>query len=139
MVIKLSYLAFYLRLMPSRRERLFVYAATAFVVVLGVTYTLLSAFLCTPVARSWDKSLPGTCMDETAFLLSNAAINMVADVIIFVLPIPALWSLHGERLQALWNQADLLSLTEDSSLAATPDSSWHVHVWCSVGLLALFT
>jgi hypothetical protein len=74
-----------------------VYAGMGFVVGVGITFTLLSIFMCTPIEKGWNSSLPGTCIDGTAFLYSNAAFNMAADVVVFILPIPALWSLQRER------------------------------------------
>jgi len=96
MAIKLSYHAFYLRLMPGRTNRLINYAGIAFVIAIGITYTMLSVFNCTPIERGWDKSIPGTCIDAATFLFSNTAFNMLADIIVFVMPIPVLWSLQRE-------------------------------------------
>jgi len=97
LIIKLSYFALYLRLMPDRQKRLVVYAGAVFVMLVGITYTILSVFMCTPIERGWDKSVPGTCVDGPGFLLSNAALNMSADVLVFLMPIPALWGLQCER------------------------------------------
>jgi rhodopsin domain-containing protein len=97
LIIKLSYFAFYLRLLPDPRQRLAVYAGTAFVAAVGITFTVISVFMCTPIQRGWDKSVPGTCVDAPGFLLSNAALNMVADAVVFLMPIPTLWTLHREE------------------------------------------
>jgi len=97
LIIKLSYFAFYLRLMPDRRKRTAVYAGAGFVIAVGITFTTLSIFMCTPIQRGWDKSVPGTCVDGPGFLLSNSALNMVADAVVFIMPIPALWTLHREE------------------------------------------
>ncbi|KAK0752588.1 hypothetical protein B0T18DRAFT_405171, partial [Schizothecium vesticola] len=94
MLIKFSYLAFYLCLMPDRRSRIFVYVGMAFVGAIGVTFTIMSIFMCTPIPRGWDRTIEGTCVAEQPYLFSNAAFNMAADVIVFVMPIPTLWSLH---------------------------------------------
>jgi hypothetical protein len=94
--IKLSYLAFYLRLTPDRKNQIIAYVAIGFVTAVGITFTTLSIFMCTPIQRGWDKSVPGTCVNDAGFLLSNAALNMAADVVVFAMPIPALWSLHRE-------------------------------------------
>ena len=99
MFIKFSYLAFYLCLMPDRRSRIFVYAGIAFVCAVGVTFTTMSIFMCTPIQRGWDRTIEGTCISEQPYLFSNAAFNMAADVIVFVMPIPTLWSLHRESLR----------------------------------------
>jgi hypothetical protein len=97
MLIKFSYLAFYLCLMPDRRSRMVVYAGFAFVAAVGITFTTLSIFMCTPIQRGWDKSVPGTCIDDAGFLLSNAVFNMAADVVVFLMPTPRLLSLQREQ------------------------------------------
>lgn len=101
MLIKFSYLAFYLCLMPDRRSRFIVYAGIVFVGAVGVTFTTLAIFMCTPIQRGWDKSVPGTCVDEQSYLFSNSAFNMATDVIVFVMPIPTLWSLQLPLRQRL--------------------------------------
>lgn len=82
--------------MPDRRNRIAIYAGAGFVVAVGITFTVLSVFMCSPIARGWDKSIPGTCVDGETFLLCNAAFNMAADVVVFVLPLPTLWGLQRE-------------------------------------------
>ncbi|KAK5652045.1 hypothetical protein OQA88_10948 [Cercophora sp. LCS_1] len=101
MFIKFSYLAFYLCIMPERRGRTFLYAGAAFVGAVGITFTVLSIFMCTPVQRGWDKTIEGTCVEEQPYLFSNAAFNMAADVLVFVMPIPTLWALQLPRRQRL--------------------------------------
>jgi len=96
MFIKFSYLAFYLCLMPGRRSRIVVYAGMVFVAATGITFTIMSIFMCTPIQRGWDKTVAGTCVHEQAYLFSNAAFNTAADVVVFVMPIPTLWSLQRE-------------------------------------------
>ncbi len=97
MFIKLSYLAFYLCLMLHRKSRMVVYAGIVFVTAVGITFTALSIFMCTPIQRGWDKSIPGTCIHEPTFLFSNSAFNMAADAVVFLIPIPTLWSLQREK------------------------------------------
>lgn len=96
MFIKLSYLAFYTCLMPDRRSLggISVYAGMAFVVAIGITFTMLSIFMCTPIQRAWDQSVEGTCIPQEPYLYSNAAFNMAADIIVFLMPIPTLWHLQ---------------------------------------------
>src|SRR5687767_4343917 len=83
--------------MPDRRNRRFVYAGIGFVVAVGITFTILSIFMCTPIEKGWNQSVPGTCIDGAGFLFSNTAFNMAADVVVFIMPIPALWSLQRKR------------------------------------------
>ncbi len=97
MLVKLSYLAFYLRLMPDRRNRIIIFGTMAVVTMLGVSYTFVSIFMCTPIEKGWEPTVPGTCVNNAAYLISNTAFNMLADVVIFILPMRALWSLRRER------------------------------------------
>ncbi|KAK4443160.1 hypothetical protein QBC34DRAFT_213301 [Podospora aff. communis PSN243] len=101
MFIKFSYLAFYLCIMPERRGRIALYSGMVFVGAVGITFTILSIFMCTPIQRGWDKTVEGTCIEEQPYLFSNAAFNMAADIIVFVLPIPTLWSLQLPLRQRL--------------------------------------
>ncbi|KAK3385854.1 hypothetical protein B0H63DRAFT_188443 [Podospora didyma] len=101
LLIKLSYLALYLCLTPNRRIRIATYGGIAFVTAVGVTFTCLSIFMCTPIIRGWDKSVLGTCINDEAFLFSNATFNMAADIIVFVIPIPMLWGLQLPLRQRL--------------------------------------
>ena len=65
------------------------------VVLLNLASTFAALFrICTPVARNWDKSVSGSCGDETALLLWTAIINAALDVIIVVLPVPIVWRLN---------------------------------------------
>jgi hypothetical protein len=75
---------------PTGKGRMAVYGGTAFVVAVGITFICLSIFICSLISRGWDKSVPGICINDTAILLSNAAFNMAADVIVFIIPVPML-------------------------------------------------
>ena len=100
MLIKFSYLSFYLYLMTPvahPKSRLVVYVGIVFVALGGIVLMALALFLCTPIQRNWDKSVPGTCINESGFLFSGATFNMVADVLVFVMPIPTLWSLQRKQ------------------------------------------
>ncbi len=135
-LIKFSYLAFYLSLMPDRKSRLAVYAMIAFIVAVGVTFTTLTIFWCTPVRRAWEFTVPGTC--KVVFLFSNAAFNMVADVIVFLLPIPTLWSLHckeGPKSSQYCHTMTADIGRHHSTPKTAPDIDRHVHLRFHVSLL----
>ncbi|KAI0011899.1 hypothetical protein F4779DRAFT_570835 [Xylariaceae sp. FL0662B] len=58
---------------------------------------LVSAFACSPHERNWNKSLPGTCINTKAILISSPAINLVSDLLILVLPQRLIWTLHMSK------------------------------------------
>lgn len=57
--------------------------------------------MCTPVSYFWDQKEKGTCMDRYAVWFANASINIVTDVIIFIMPMPVLRHLHLPQRQRL--------------------------------------
>ena len=72
-----------------------------FVIGYGVGSILASILQCVPFTRYIDKTLPGTCLNVTAFWYTNAITNIVSDIIIVTLPIPAFISLQVPRRQKI--------------------------------------
>ena len=57
--------------------------------------TILSGFLiCRPFALNWDQTLDGTCGNQVLSYTITGSLNLVTDVVVFVLPIPYLWGLQ---------------------------------------------
>lgn len=60
----------------------------ALVLAYGIETFFTGLFTCTPVAYFWDSSVPGgSCVDKWSLYFVNAAINIVTDFAILVLPI----------------------------------------------------
>ena len=70
--------------------------------LVAVGYSLPQAFAwtyyCVPMARFWDRSIPGTCITGETFLIS-ASMNVATDIIILLLPIWLLWPLRMATTQ----------------------------------------
>ncbi|MCJ1481570.1 hypothetical protein MMC06_001729 [Schaereria dolodes] len=49
---------------------------------------------CQPLARVWNKSIPGSCLDLTAFWYANAAASILTDLVILALPMPKIKALQ---------------------------------------------
>ncbi|KAL1969320.1 hypothetical protein VTN77DRAFT_9512 [Rasamsonia byssochlamydoides] len=65
------------------------------VLVVYGTWTFVSAWLnCIPVAKFWNDSLPGYCLDKEGLWFSNSAMHILSDIIILLLPMPVLKSLQ---------------------------------------------
>lgn len=65
-LVKVSILLQYLRVFPTKKFRCATYALM-FVVVGYSAGTMFSAmFICTPIRHFWDRSVEGTCINETA-------------------------------------------------------------------------
>lgn len=65
-------------------------------------FFLGDTFLCTPISLNWDKTIPGgRCADITLYLFYNGLVNMILDIVIVIIPIPALSKLRiplGQKL-----------------------------------------
>lgn len=66
------------------------------------TWAVISAFLnCIPVAKFWDDTIPGYCLNKTKLWFSNASMHISTDIAILVIPIPALMAVDLPRKQKL--------------------------------------
>jgi hypothetical protein len=101
MFIKMSLLFLYLRLSPDKGFRIAVYAMIGLSIAFSISSIFASALQCIPVSMLWNPNQPGHCIDVIAFYYANAAINIVTDVIIYVLPIRVLWGLQLPKRQRL--------------------------------------
>jgi hypothetical protein len=63
-----------------------------------IGYSLAGAFaflyLCKPIPKYWDFSVPGTCVNIGNAFLAGAALNVGTDVTMLLLPIWLLWPLR---------------------------------------------
>lgn len=65
--IKLSLLAFYLRLSNDRSFRYFIYAMAFVSSGFGIASIVTVAFQCIPLSMLWDPKQTGSCLDLQAF------------------------------------------------------------------------
>lgn len=57
-----------------------------------------SIFACRPIAAGWDATiLNAKCIDRPALFQSTAALGVVTDVLIILIPIPMVFRLHLSR------------------------------------------
>ncbi|CAD6572261.1 MAG: hypothetical protein ASARMPRED_005213 [Alectoria sarmentosa] len=70
----------------------------AFVILANnIAEIFLSIFQCTPVHKAWDLDVEGSCVNILLAACIPASINVVSDVVTFLLPLPLIWNLHMER------------------------------------------
>ncbi|KAL2021637.1 hypothetical protein VTK56DRAFT_6990 [Thermocarpiscus australiensis] len=96
---KLTFLLQYYRIFGSGKTRKVVVSAFVFVELWSISQLLVVIFTCTPIHKFWLPETPGTCVPDLPFWYVNAAGNIVTDVIVFVIPLPALSRLHLRRGQ----------------------------------------
>ncbi|KAK2028654.1 hypothetical protein LX32DRAFT_719928 [Colletotrichum zoysiae] len=91
--IKMTFLLQYYRVLAVQKMKKIFIGAMVFVGAWSVTQVPLMIFTCTPIAKFWDTSLPGTCLPRDPSLYANAAGNIVTDILVLVLPLPIISSL----------------------------------------------
>ncbi|RDW65585.1 hypothetical protein BP5796_10277 [Coleophoma crateriformis] len=93
---KASIVLLYLRIFPDQRFRQICRGLLVLTALYGTATTLATVFQCGPfVTKAWDTSNSnGTCINTTGFWYANAGFNILADLIILVLPIRTLCKLH---------------------------------------------
>lgn len=101
--VKISILLFYRRVFPNkatsanfRRAWIIVFFLS---VGLGIILFVAAISKCKPVSFIWNQHQHGSCLNMTSLLLSGAAINILTDVSILILPMPTVWHLQIAKLQ----------------------------------------
>lgn len=56
-----------------------------------------SMFQCVPVNYNWDRTIPGHCLNFYLFTIVSSVMNILADVLILVMPLPAIWHMNVNR------------------------------------------
>jgi len=107
-------------------------AALTFVSLWSISQLLVTIFNCTPIEKFWLPQKPGTCIPNLPFWYINAAGNILTDVIVFVVPLPALGSLKLKRAQkimllgifSLGFFTCAISIIRIQYLRLSPDVTW---------------
>ncbi|BCS23566.1 putative integral membrane protein (Pth11) [Aspergillus puulaauensis] len=88
---RISLLASYLRIGGFvRTYRMVIVVAILACVCNQIAFGIVISCGCRPVARQWDPSIPGTCIDTVASYYALAATSLAFDVVIIALPLPIL-------------------------------------------------
>lgn len=98
---KLTFLLQYQRIMGQGTMRRVIMVAFVFVALWSISQLLVVIFTCSPIHKFWLPDTPGTCIPNLHFWYINAAGNIVTDVTVFVLPLPALSRLNLRKGQKL--------------------------------------
>ncbi|PYH40576.1 uncharacterized protein BP01DRAFT_272576, partial [Aspergillus saccharolyticus JOP 1030-1] len=92
-----SILVLFRRIFPPGVTRIVTDLTIAYLVLFVLAQAVVGLTECRPLAYFWDRNLPGGgwCLDQFLFYRMSGLLNIVADVIILVLPIPTVWTLHA--------------------------------------------
>lgn len=91
---KVAILIFYLRINPDRKFRWAVFAVLFITIGFMVALCFSLIFECRPIAKFWNPLLQGTCVRVSNLYLANGILNVVADFLVLLVPIPMLVKLH---------------------------------------------
>lgn len=98
---KMSILFLYLKLIPQRSYRIIIWSMMAFVALTAFTCVIAGIFQCSPIHKAWRPDVPGTCFNQVALYLSNAGLNILQDIIIYILPVKTLWQVQLPKKQRI--------------------------------------
>ncbi|KAK0667334.1 hypothetical protein QBC41DRAFT_374776 [Cercophora samala] len=145
--IKITFLLQYWRILGTPQMRKVVMIAGVIVALWSISQLLVVIFTCVPIHRFWLPETPGTCIPNLPFWYINAAGNIVTDIIVFVVPLPALSKLNLKKNQkvALISifclgfftcaisviRIQYLKLTADTTWDNVASSLWSVGELCS--------
>jgi hypothetical protein len=88
-------LLFYIRIFAIRGFRHTCWAIVGLNAMIFASVVIATCLICRPITYSFDKTSPnGECGDLDRFEQYIAIINMIADSIIVILPMPMLWRLQ---------------------------------------------
>ncbi|KAK0385344.1 hypothetical protein NLU13_7820 [Sarocladium strictum] len=101
-LVKLAFIAFYMRIFTTQSTRRILWATFVAVAAWGLSFIFVGIFVCNPVSyiwTLWDGQHKGKCVSDAAYVWANAGSNIGLDI--WVLAIP-LWEVR--KLQLHWKK-----------------------------------
>ncbi|KAK1625603.1 hypothetical protein BDP81DRAFT_397395 [Colletotrichum phormii] len=145
LLCKLSIVFSYLRVFKIPTTQKICKTMLAVLAVYGAWTVFGSIFMCVPVQAFWGDGT-GKCMNRLAFWFSNAALNILSDIIICGIPIPLIKSLQISKKQkialimvfavggfvCITSMIRLYSLYEISVSTDTSRDGVHIAIWSGI-------
>jgi len=98
---KLTFLLAYYRILGIQRMRTVYLIAIIVVGMWGFAQVLITLLICRPLNGVWDKTIKAECMPTEPQIYVNAGGNIITDIAIFLLPMPAIKGLNLRRPQKI--------------------------------------
>ncbi|KAF2652387.1 hypothetical protein K491DRAFT_663842 [Lophiostoma macrostomum CBS 122681] len=95
---KIAILIQYQRVFPTPKFQIWCWSFIAIILAYTIATVAACIFVCTPIPKFWMGG-EGKCIDTFASWFANAAINIVTDLMIIILPMPVVRSLKLARKQ----------------------------------------
>lgn len=96
-VAKLAILCLYRRIFSMYPRSPFDSAVIVLGILLILYYVatvIAKIWECVPLARAWDQSIPGSCIDVLMLVNVDGIFNLVTDFIIVIMPLRVVWNLN---------------------------------------------
>lgn len=78
------------------------YAVVAFIAAWTIMSVLVAFLSCTPFEFTWNPMVPGgSCDNQVGSFVAEAVLDLVADLMVFALPLRPIWKLqvnNGKKL-----------------------------------------
>ncbi|KAF2870609.1 hypothetical protein BDV95DRAFT_574227 [Massariosphaeria phaeospora] len=94
-ITKLAILLLLMRIFSIKKT--FVVSVKILIGVLALYYiaiTLVKIFICKPVEKFWNHTVPGTCLNTNTIFISDCIIALITDFVILATPLPVIWGLQ---------------------------------------------
>lgn len=114
---KLSLLLFYHRIFSiSRPFRIPLWIIGIIQMCWFLSTWLIRWFMCTPIARVWDTTLPGHCIDSNMLLAVEEVVNSLID---FAMVALAIWMVRSLKMssQTRWKLSSMSTLPSPPPLS----------------------
>lgn len=99
---KFSILFLYSRLSQLRWFNICVYTLMGIVISYSVSIIFALIFPCQPISANWDLSVTDyKCIDKAGIYLATAAVNVITDLLILIVPIPMVLCLQMPKSQKI--------------------------------------
>ena len=99
-LVKISILLLYVRIFGRLRwMRVSCWIMGAYTTAWAIMVVVVCFTQCQPLALIWDKTIEGTCIDSWLFFVIGSSLNTFGDLVLLVLPLPAVWGLQLGKFQ----------------------------------------
>jgi hypothetical protein len=99
-VVKISSLLLYIRIFGNRQSLLVAgWVIGMFTIIWSAVVMVVSCLQCRPIAAIWDPSIQGTCINGWSFSVVTSALNTMTDLVLLVLPVPAVLGLQLQKFE----------------------------------------
>ncbi|KAG7107122.1 hypothetical protein HYQ44_013688 [Verticillium longisporum] len=99
--VKMSFAVLYLGLLPDLLNRRINQGLLVVLMAEGIEESLVIMFHCVPVAKVWDHSLEGKCLDLKPFYYASFVVKFLTDIVLFVQPIPVIWRMQLSKMKRI--------------------------------------